>query len=263
MQKLYYNQESIDNISISKTVNGNAITDPNHVGKLNPFRYRGYYLDTETGFYYLMSRYYDPVTHRFVNSYGYFQAGSDILDTNMNAYCRNNPINFCDSSGTKCSIHGDHYYVPTCVIRNPGYALASAKYKAKKRKESNLDNLPTSGESNSSQSKYNPDGTIKQKRWYGPDGNAVRDRIYNHSGNFEFPHDHEWINGKRGKEHLPPSPEYQFSWEPFIGIGITAVCVIGIVVIAVDDVSGIGVADDFLLGPLGTGVASGVVIAFG
>ena len=28
----------------------------------NPFRYRGYYYDTETGFYYLNSRYYDPVT---------------------------------------------------------------------------------------------------------------------------------------------------------------------------------------------------------
>ena len=36
--------------------------------------YRGYYYDTETGFYYLQSRYYDPITHRFINadSYGVF-----------------------------------------------------------------------------------------------------------------------------------------------------------------------------------------------
>ena len=46
-----------------------------------------------------MSRYYDPVTHRFVNADGYFQSGNGILDTNMNAYCRNNPIVNYDSDG--------------------------------------------------------------------------------------------------------------------------------------------------------------------
>ena len=30
------------------------------VGVQNPFRYRGYYYDSETGMYYLKSRYYDP-----------------------------------------------------------------------------------------------------------------------------------------------------------------------------------------------------------
>ncbi len=43
-----------------------------------------------------MSRYYDPVTHRFVNADGYFQSGGDILDANMSAYCRNNPVNCYD-----------------------------------------------------------------------------------------------------------------------------------------------------------------------
>ena len=40
------------------------------VGQINPFRYRGYYYDTETGFYYLQSRYYDPVVGRFLNADG-------------------------------------------------------------------------------------------------------------------------------------------------------------------------------------------------
>ena len=44
-----------------------------HIGTLNKIRYRGYYQDTETGLYYLMTRYYDPVTHRFLNADGYFQ----------------------------------------------------------------------------------------------------------------------------------------------------------------------------------------------
>ena len=36
-------------------------------GKRNPFRYRGYVYDEETGLSYLRSRYYNPATGRFVN----------------------------------------------------------------------------------------------------------------------------------------------------------------------------------------------------
>ena len=38
------------------------------LGAVNPFRYRGYYYDTESGFYYLQSRYYDPQVGRFLNA---------------------------------------------------------------------------------------------------------------------------------------------------------------------------------------------------
>ena len=38
------------------------------LGELNPFRYRGYYYDTESGLYYLNSRYYDPEISRFLNA---------------------------------------------------------------------------------------------------------------------------------------------------------------------------------------------------
>jgi len=83
-----------------KDANNANITDQNHVGNLNPFRYRGYYYDKETQLYYLLSRYYDPVTHRFLNADGYFQSGGGLLDANMNAYCGNNPVNRFDPSGT-------------------------------------------------------------------------------------------------------------------------------------------------------------------
>ena len=82
-----------------KDANNANITDQNHVGNLNPFRYRGYYYDKETQLYYLMSRYYDPVTHRFLNADGYFQSGGGLLDANMNAYCGNNPVNRFDPNG--------------------------------------------------------------------------------------------------------------------------------------------------------------------
>ena len=41
------------------------------IGNINPFRYRGYYYDTETGFYYLQTRYYDPTICRFINADNY------------------------------------------------------------------------------------------------------------------------------------------------------------------------------------------------
>ena len=78
---------------------GNAITDEYHVGNQNPFRYRGYYYDTETGFYYLQSRYYDPETGRFLNADEYVSTGQGLLGTNMFAYCGNNPTSRVDDGG--------------------------------------------------------------------------------------------------------------------------------------------------------------------
>ena len=97
--KAHYEYDAWGNVISITDNNGNAITSPNHVGNLNPFRYRGYYQDTESGLYYLMSRYYDAVTHRFINADGYFQAGTSILDGNTFAYCANNPIYSSDPTG--------------------------------------------------------------------------------------------------------------------------------------------------------------------
>ena len=79
--------------------NGSAITGKTHIGNLNPIRYRGYYYDTETGFYYLQSRYYDPMMRRFINADSYQSTGQGILGTNMFSYCGNNPVAYQDYSG--------------------------------------------------------------------------------------------------------------------------------------------------------------------
>lgn len=66
----------------------------------NPLRYRGYYYDVETGFYYLQSRYYDPANHRFINADAYSSTdSSDAVSCNMFAYCNNNPVNDRDDDG--------------------------------------------------------------------------------------------------------------------------------------------------------------------
>ena len=69
------------------------------IGEKNPFRYRGYYYDTETGLYYLNSRYYDPATERFINPDNIVISGDRMVGLSLFAYCSNNPINISDPSG--------------------------------------------------------------------------------------------------------------------------------------------------------------------
>ena len=67
---------------------------------INPFRYRGYYYDAETGLYYLNSRYYDPEIGRFISpdSLDYLEPET-CNGLNLYAYCGNNPVMFFDPTG--------------------------------------------------------------------------------------------------------------------------------------------------------------------
>ena len=72
------------------------------IANINPIRYRGYYYDTETGYYYLPSHYYDPSICRFINSDIPEIAGMSkgtSAGTNLFAYCNNDPINNIDHTG--------------------------------------------------------------------------------------------------------------------------------------------------------------------
>ena len=71
------------------------------LGKNNPFRYRGYVFDEETGFYYVSSRYYDPEIGRFINADDIAYLGMRGLTSyNLFAYCGNNPVMGYDPYGT-------------------------------------------------------------------------------------------------------------------------------------------------------------------
>lgn len=79
---------------------GEIISAEGDLAEINPLRYRGYYYDSETGFYYLQSRYYDPENHRFINADTYASTDSgDAISCNVFAYCNNNPVVFLDSTG--------------------------------------------------------------------------------------------------------------------------------------------------------------------
>ena len=79
---------------------GNSITDSSHIALINPYRYRGYYFDSESNFYYLQTRYYDPETGRFISpdNIAYLNP-KKFIGLNLYAYCGNNPINKCDPTG--------------------------------------------------------------------------------------------------------------------------------------------------------------------
>ena len=92
-----YTYDAWGNVTVSYS-NGGTST----AAKYNPLRYRGYYYDTETGLYYVSSRYYDPEIGRFINA-----DTTDILtatpmgltDKNLFAYCDNNPVMRADHGG--------------------------------------------------------------------------------------------------------------------------------------------------------------------
>ena len=80
---------------------GNLLSATGSMAYANPLRYRGYYYDAETRFYYLQSRYYDPVYHRFINADSYASTNAtNATACNMFAYCYNNPVIYRDSNGT-------------------------------------------------------------------------------------------------------------------------------------------------------------------
>ena len=78
---------------------GEIISAEGDLAEINPLRYRGYYYDSETGFYYLQSRYYDPENHRFINADSYLSTGRGTVAQNMYAYADNSPVMNTDSCG--------------------------------------------------------------------------------------------------------------------------------------------------------------------
>lgn len=77
------------------------------VGEKNPYKYRGYRYDSETGFYYLQSRYYNPDWGRFINADALGGEAGKLLSHNVFAYCKNNPVNLFDPDGYRPIIGND------------------------------------------------------------------------------------------------------------------------------------------------------------
>ena len=108
---------------------GKVLSSSGAMAEINPLRYRGYYQDDETGFYYLQSRYYDPTICRFINADSYASTGQSHLGYNTFAYCGNNPVNRTDADGEFWDIVLDVISLGFSiaeVIQNPSDPMAWA-----------------------------------------------------------------------------------------------------------------------------------------
>ncbi len=85
--------------------NGTGNTSSSFIGNINPIRYRSYYYDNETGFYYCKSRYYVPKLRRWLtpDNPSYLDDNS-LNGVNLYSYCYNNPIKYVDENGQSISI---------------------------------------------------------------------------------------------------------------------------------------------------------------
>ena len=129
--EFYYVKDSLGNIRVILDKSGNIMVEYNYdawgnfvaekvrevsigsatvdLAELNAFTYRGYYYDKESGLYYLINRYYDPTTGRFISpdDVGYLDFES-FFGTNRYAYCLDNPVMYIDPFG--------HFTITTFLI---------------------------------------------------------------------------------------------------------------------------------------------------
>ncbi|MCR5375590.1 MAG: RHS repeat-associated core domain-containing protein [Lachnospiraceae bacterium] len=113
-----------------------GITGDQALAERNPIRYRGYYYDNETGFYYLETRYYDPQVKRFL-SYddleSFFYGAEEDMES-LFVYCGNNPVFFCDTDGMASSANNKTPVIgqiwTTAAFNDSGTKLVQSDLKA-------------------------------------------------------------------------------------------------------------------------------------
>ena len=110
------------------------------IGVKNPYRYRGYRYDTETGLYYLQSRYYNPEWGRFINNDSKAGSVGELLGLNIFAYCKNNAINMEDPSGHR-EIYTTTLQDETSILRHASFDDMAARRASNQITNANMNDL--------------------------------------------------------------------------------------------------------------------------
>ena len=229
---------------------GKAITDANHIANINPIRYRGYYYDAETGLYYLQSRYYDTTTRRFLNADTLLGANAGAA-YNLFAYCGNNPINLIDWSGEYPIEVGES----STEIKRDYSGIRNAFQLAKKVANKENGEPPIDPKSEPNHPDYVPPKrgprTVKNpngfgKGWLADDGGVWVWTPNMHGGKgwtIQYPggkHSHAYPGGGVRNHFVSQNVGENPKWLVFVGVASTAL-------LLADDLTGVGVANDFLL----------------
>ena len=198
------------------------------LGNLNPFRYRGYFYDTETGLYYLQSRYYDPGVGRFINADGVISGTPSSQGHNLFAYCLNNPIILSDQTGLWpkfiTSIINAAKKAVTKIVSTVKHIISPTKSTPTQTSSDTHDanRRPNSGKPGSTVRMPNGDS-----RTYGPDGKPQHDYDHDdHKQPDQHPHDENGGHQHDGDwtQKPPRGPAYTIDASPIIGIALIAVC---------------------------------------
>ena len=255
-----YSYDAWGNITSIKNSFGVEVTEAYHIALRNPFRYRSYMYDDETGLYYLRSRYYDPVTKRFLNADAFLSTGQGLTGFNMFAYCGNNPILYVDPTGRSLvSVFG---FGTGLVGTSSGFTASSpaessaydnVQYNAEQEKINSQE--PPPPESGYVPPKKlrdlkrvrNPNG--KGKGWPSDDGGVWIPNNGQHAGpgwTVQYPggrHEHRYPSGHARSHKIDSTTNKSFT-DYIFGGAIIVGAGIGILFIAADDVTGIGTIDD-------------------
>ncbi len=233
---------SYDSWGKSLTVSGTLATT---LGANNPFRYRGYYYDTETELYYLQTRYYDAAVCRFISADVYMSTGQGIIGNNVYAYCLNNPVNASDPLGSRSGPDDD--------ANNSGNGKPSFWQTVLNKLRKNVLNFDgiyyANGTKKNNFTPRKPARKGSENR--GPTGNRER--------NVAHPEGEEHSRKPKGNRNGARG----YNRSQALGIGVMAVSVFSVAVILADDITGAGLADDFALVPIIETFRQGFAMALG
>jgi len=230
-------------------VNIGGSTNPVGVG------FTGHVNDIDTGLVYMQQRYYDPVAGRFLSTDQVLTDTSSGASFNRYVYTSNNPYRYTDPDGrfvflvpivvATAEIVTDAviaYGARTLFVAS---AAAAANWGANAISNETAEvpapassNVPNGKNSSSGGEKTNPpDGQRPsktpntgvpgstvinpgsgQERTYGPDGKPMTDIDRDHDHGQGVPHQHDWVDGKRGPgvpvKPPPPPPRPTPQSEP-------------------------------------------------
>ena len=206
------------------------ITGNTALAEQNPIRYRSYYFDFETEWYFLNTRYYSPDMCRFINADGYVQTGQSVLDKNMFAYCGNNPVDRFDYNGDSWS-DVKNWFSKTFSKANQWVKNLVSPQKSQNNSIQKYSSHKKRGTTSPHNKQKHEDGQTRKNRDAG---------------------------GEKGDKRRTPNPNKRRPSQSTVEtLETVAICVVAIVVtvgiiyIVANDATVIGVADDALIVPLG------------
>lgn len=232
------------------------------IGKINPYRYRGYYYDIETQLYWVSSRYYNPEWGRWISpdSIEYLDPES-INGLNLYAYCGNDPVDYklgpvsgrvvSSHSGLRSNLSYNLFRYSSFTSLFGLYAMMSGFNYGKNHRN------PNRGLPNSVGRIFYPDGSPKQEREYGPDGRPVIDHDHHQGEDAGYDHDHDWDWGKNPPRQPAREPSKILVTLGLIGTGAALAW------FTLNDVTGAGVADDGMIPATATAFVAFLAILFG